>query len=93
MDNKYSFPTSEFIPMGREELLNSVTHVCPCSDPTRNDHCENCKTPCYELKYGESMALVEHSTERTKARDNTIKAMKKAGKAIDNLIDFLKSFR
>lgn len=92
MYNPHNFPVSEFIPYGREDLLSNVTHVCPCSDPTKFEHCENCKTPCYELKHGESMGLVEHSTPRTKARDTAIKALKAAGTKIDNLIDFLKSF-
>ena len=89
MPNPYSFPTSEFIPYGKEEMLNTVTHVCPCSNPTVHENCCNCSHPCYELKHGESMALVEHSTERTKTRDKAIKAF--TGKLF-NLVDFLKSF-
>ena len=78
MNNKYNFPTSEFIPLGKEELTKTVTHICPCSDPTAKATCETCKTPCYELKRGQSMALLEHSTTRTKKRDKTIKDAKKA---------------
>ena len=91
MDNRHNMPTSEFIPMGEEEQIEKVTFVCPCSNPGIVEHCENCSHPCYELKRGESMALVEHSTERTKERDSVIKAMR--GKMKDfNLVDFLKSF-
>lgn len=92
MYNPYRFPTSEFIPMGKEDLLNTVNHVCPCSDPNSKEHCETCKTPCYGLKFGESMALVEHSTPRTKERDAAIKAAKQSGNMDIDLISFLKSF-
>jgi hypothetical protein len=73
MDNPYHLPTSEFIPLGREELVKWVTHVCPCSDPNVIAKCENCEHPCYELKHGESMALLEHSTTETRKRDSEIK--------------------
>lgn len=73
MDNKYNFPTSEFIPYGKEELKNSVTHVCPCSDPTVKATCATCDHPCYKLRHGESMALLEHSTKETKQRDKEIR--------------------
>lgn len=73
MDNPYNFPTSEFIPLGREELVKNVTHVCPCSDPNVKATCDTCDRPCYELNFGESMALLEHSTSRTKERDRAIK--------------------
>lgn len=73
MDNPYNFPTSEFIPFGKEELAKTVTHICPCSDPNVVATCDTCDHPCYELKQGESMGLLEHSTKRTKARDKAIK--------------------
>ena len=73
MDNKHNLPDSEFIPLGQEERAETVTHICPCSDPTKKATCETCDHPCYELKHGESMALLEHSTQRTKARDKAIK--------------------
>lgn len=73
MDNPYNFPTSEFIPFGREELVKTVTHVCPCSNPDVIATCDTCDYPCYELNFGESMALLEHSTKRTKARDKSVK--------------------
>lgn len=79
MDNPYSFPTSEFIPFGCEEDAEKVTHICPCSNPDIYEQCINCTHPCYELKFGESMALLEHSTERTAERD---KAVKEAHKRI-----------
>lgn len=79
MPNPYSFPVSEFIPLGCEEETKNVTHVCPCSDPNVFEQCINCSHPCYELKKGESMALLEHSTERTAERD---KAVKEAHKRI-----------
>lgn len=93
MDNRHDMPTSEFIPMGKEDMLNDVDHVCPCSDPTVHETCETCKTPCYSLKRGQSMALVEHSTPRTLDRDKAIKAARQAG-TVDNfdLVAFLKSF-
>ncbi len=78
MDNPYNFPTSEFIPMGREDLLENVTHICPCSDPNVIATCETCEHPCYELKHGESMALLEHSTPKTRARDKAVHAAKTA---------------
>lgn len=74
MNNKYSFPTSEFIPLGKEELTAGITHICPCSNPDVVSTCDTCDHPCYELKRGESMALLEHSTSRTKNRDKAIKA-------------------
>ncbi len=93
MPNQYKFPTSEFIPYGREELLNTVTYICPCSNPSVTEKCMNCSHPCYELRHGESMALVEHSTERTKTRDKAIKAAhEKGGLSVENLVQFLKSF-
>lgn len=73
MNNPYCFPTSEFIPYGREELVDDVTHICPCSDPDVLATCDSCDHPCYELNFGESMGLLEHSTKRTKARDKAIK--------------------
>lgn len=82
MDNPYNFPTSEFIPLGKEYLAKNVTHICPCSDPDVLSTCDNCDHPCYELNFGESMALLEHSTSRTKSRDKAVKAAHKklAGK-------------
>jgi hypothetical protein len=76
MPNPYNMPTSEFIPLGMEHLKDMVTHICPCSDPTVKNECYNCEFPCHELKRGQSMALLEHSTGRTKARDKAIKAAK-----------------
>lgn len=85
MDNRHNLPTSEFIPLGREELLETVTHVCPCSDPSVVACCEDCDHPCYELKNGQSMALCEHSTSATKERDSKLRKaheeLKKAKKA------------
>ena len=85
MDNPYNFPTSEFIPFGKEELAKNVTHICPCSDPNVLTTCNTCDHPCYELNFGESMALLEHSTKESKARDKEINAkhkeLKKAKKA------------
>lgn len=89
MPNPYQFPTSEFIPAGCEELAKHVTHICPCSDPESIEHCDTCTHACYDLKFGESMALLEHSTSATKDRDKELKAAKeklekaakKAGKA------------
>lgn len=73
MNNPFNFPTSEFIPFGREDLAEKVTHICPCSDPNVLATCDTCDHPCYELKFGESMALLEHSTKRTKERDKAVK--------------------
>ena len=78
MDNPHNLPTSEFIPYGKEELAEKVTHICPCSDPTVKATCLTCDHACYKLQCGESMALLEHSTKQTKARDKAIKAAKKA---------------
>ena len=78
MHNPHNLPTSEFIPYGREELKEKVTHICPCSDPTVNATCATCDHPCYTLKNGESMALLEHSTKQTKERDKAIKTAKQA---------------
>lgn len=84
MENPYNFPTSEFIPCGREELAKTVTHICPCSDPSVVATCETCEHPCYRLKEGQSMALLEHSTTATAARDAILrkahKALKEAAK-------------
>lgn len=74
MDNPYGLPTSEYIPLGKEELTAAVTHICPCSDPNAKATCATCEHPCYNLKRGESMALLEHSTARTRERDKAIKA-------------------
>lgn len=74
MENPHSLPTSEYIPLGKENLLEGVTHICPCSDPSIVATCATCDHPCYTLKPGESMALLEHSTNRTKARDKAVKA-------------------
>ena len=81
MNNRHNLPTSEFIPYGQEHLKETVTHVCPCSDPSIVANCETCEHACYTLKHGESMALLEHSTAATKARDKQIKAAKEALKA------------
>lgn len=84
MENPYSFPTSEFIPFGREEEAEKVTHICPCSDPNVVATCATCEHPCYKLKYGQSMALLEHSTPETRTRDKEIRnakaELKKEGK-------------
>lgn len=76
MNNPYNLPVSEFIPFGQEEKAKTVTHICPCSDPTVKATCETCDHACYTLKPGESMALLEHSTSATKQRDKEIKAAK-----------------
>jgi len=83
MDNPFAFPTSEFIPLGMEKLAESATHICPCSDPDSLETCETCEHACHTLKHGESMALLEHSTERTKDRDKALHDSKaaKAAKA------------
>ena len=81
MENPYNLPTSEFVPMGREDLLAMITHVCPCSDPNSTATCATCDRPCYELNNGESMGLCEHSTAKTKKRDNELREAKKAAKA------------
>lgn len=81
MENPYNFPTSEFIPFGREDLAKTVTHVCPCSDPNVLATCDTCDRPCYELNFGESMGLLEHSTKETKARDKAVKEAHKKIKA------------
>lgn len=82
MDNPYNFPTSEFIPMGKEELAETVTHICPCSNPNSLEHCDTCEHPCYKLAHGESMALLEHSTSATKARDRELKQAKASLKKV-----------
>ena len=76
MDNPHDLPTSEFIPYGREDLKEKVTHVCPCSDPSVLATCETCDHPCYTLKKGEMMGLLEHSTKQTKQRDKEIRLAK-----------------
>lgn len=78
MENPYNFPISEFIPFGKEELAQKATFICPCSDPTVNVTCETCEHKCYTLKPGQSQALCEHSTSKTKERDKALKAAKKA---------------
>lgn len=78
MENPFFLPTSEYIPYGKEYLKDAVYHVCPCSDPTIKANCETCETPCYNLKKGQSMGLLEHSTQRTKERDKALKDAKKA---------------
>ena len=78
MPNPHNLPTSEYIPLGKEERIATVKHVCPCSDPTIKSHCDNCDHGCYLLRRGESMALLEHSTERTKERDRYIREAKAA---------------
>lgn len=85
MDNPYYFPTSEFIPVGCENELVDADHVCPCSDPDVLATCKVCEHPCYELKQGQKMALLEHSTTETKDRDRALKQahaeLKKAKRA------------
>lgn len=84
MTNPYNMPLSEFIPYGMESEAENATHICPCSDPDVFKTCITCDHPCYKLKLGESMALLEHSTPRTAARDKAIheshEKLKKAGK-------------
>lgn len=82
MNNPYNMPTSEFIPYGMEDLLKTVDHVCPCSDPDIFVNCVNCPNPCYKLKNGQSMALCEHSTPATRQRDKMLKELKK--QALEN---------
>ena len=82
MDNRYNMPTSEFIPFGKEDLLKTVDHVCPCSDPDIFVNCVNCPNPCYELKPGMSMGLCEHSTPATRERDKMLRELKQ--KALEN---------
>lgn len=77
MENPYHLPTSEFIPKGKEHLAEKVTFVCPCSDPTVIASCETCEHCCADLKRGQSQALLEHSTDRTKERDREIAAAHK----------------
>lgn len=81
MENPHKMPTSEFIPIGKEYLAETVTHICPCSDPNQIATCETCDHPCYLLKRGESMALLEHSTKASHKRDIELKTAKNALKA------------
>ena len=76
MNNRHNLPTSEFIPMGHESIIDDNWHVCPCSDPTVKATCETCDRPCYKLKNGEHMALLEHSTKETKTRDKALREAK-----------------
>lgn len=85
MPNPYNMPTSEFIPFGREDLLDTVNHVCPCSDPDIFTTCATCPNPCYTLKPGMSMGLCEHSTPATRERDKYIKEAKKEALANGNV--------
>lgn len=78
MNNKHNLPTSEFIPLGKEYLAETVTHICPCSNPNVLATCATCDCPCYGLCNGQSMALLEHSTKETKKRDKEIRESKKA---------------
>jgi len=78
MPNPHNLPTSEFIPLGREDLLETVTWVCPCSDPTWIGTCSTCEHRCGTLKKGQSMALKEHSTSQTRKRDKEVKEQRKA---------------
>lgn len=77
MVNIYRFPTSEFIPVGMEIKLKDVTYICPCSDPTVLANCCNCEHPCYRLQPRQKMALVEHSTAASAARDKETRAAHK----------------
>ena len=72
MNNPYGYPTSEFVPLGREDLIPANAHICPCSDPNVATTCQHCENPCYELEDGQAMVLKEHSTKRTKERDKKI---------------------
>lgn len=76
MNNPHNLPTSEFIPLGKEYLTETVTHICPCSDPSVIATCATCENPCYKLKKGQSMGLLEHSTKQTKERDKKIRTAK-----------------
>lgn len=76
MENPHNLPTSEFIPYGMEDVIDESYHVCPCSDPTVKATCATCERPCYNLEKGEHMALKEHSTKATKARDAEIRKAK-----------------
>lgn len=78
MLNPYNMPTSEFIPYGMETEAKKADHICPCSNPDVYEHCCNCSNPCYELRIGQSMALLEHSTAETKQRDKEIREAHKA---------------
>ena len=77
MENPYHLPMSEYIPYGREDLTKNVTFVCPCSNPDVVACCEDCEHCCADLKRGQTQALLEHSTDRTKARDKEIAAAHK----------------
>ena len=46
MDNPYNFPTSEFIPLGKEYLTANITHICPCSNPDVVATCDTCDHAC-----------------------------------------------
>ena len=81
MDNPFKAPTSNYIPKGMEQLAALMTWICPCSDPNSLEHCANCTHGCYNLQPGQSMALLEHSTQRTKDRDRATRKAKKALKA------------
>lgn len=76
MENPYDLPTSEFIPYGKENMIDKSFHVCPCSDPNVKATCATCDKPCYRLKKGEHMALCEHSTKATKERDKVLREAK-----------------
>lgn len=81
MLNPYNMPLSVFVPLGMEKEAEKANHICPCSNPDVYENCCNCSNPCYELKPGETMALLEHSTPETAKRDREIKKAHDAIKA------------
>lgn len=82
MDNRHNLPTSEFVPVGMEHIIDTTKgHVCPCSDPDFIGTCADCETPCSRLKKGEAMYLLEHSTAAARDRDKAIHKARKEKKA------------
>jgi len=81
MLNPYNMPLSVFIPLGMEKEAEKANHICPCSNPNIFENCCNCSNPCYNLKPGQTMALLEHSTPETAKRDKEIRAAHAAIKA------------
>ena len=74
IENPFNFPIAVFIPLKfADKLKNKVTYICECAMPWRKGHCDECKHGCKDLKFGESVGFIEHTTDRTRKKDNTLK--------------------
>lgn len=78
-DNPFGFPEYRYVPLGQEHnirIREGIDLVCPCSNPNWAGTCIDCGR-CSHVQPGQIIYGFEHSTSRTKKRDDMNHASQK----------------